>query len=317
MKYFYDTEFIEGTQDCYSWLGLKVDTWLRILAILFALIAGIILLLFDRNILTITFVVLNYTTSVFLISLSMPKTPPTIDLISIGVVSEDGREFYAISKDFNLKEAWNRYDLKQNKSLPNTKDLKIYWIRENVLKTIWQELYVKDQGSKFGNVNNLLGWLEREENPNESDLFTYKSLKKLIEKYGMTNEEIRNELYYFCTGEVLKKVKEYNIKVPEIELYGYYSDYDHVVLCWLFGKMIELPNGFPMVTIDVQQELIYKAEKLSINFCYSSGNHTVWNTKEAIEYIKKNPQFPKSNNDHSAIVDARFIRRLHHYLKNN
>ena len=39
------------------------------------------------------------------------KTPPTIDLISIGIVSEEGREFYAVSKDFNLKDAWNRYDL--------------------------------------------------------------------------------------------------------------------------------------------------------------------------------------------------------------
>ena len=39
------------------------------------------------------------------------KTKPIIDLISIGIVSEGGREYYAISKDFNLKEAWNRYDI--------------------------------------------------------------------------------------------------------------------------------------------------------------------------------------------------------------
>ena len=41
------------------------------------------------------------------------KSKPTIDLISIGIVAEDGREYYAISKDFNLKEAWNRYDIKK------------------------------------------------------------------------------------------------------------------------------------------------------------------------------------------------------------
>jgi hypothetical protein len=41
--------------------------------------------------------------------LSVPtKSLPTIDLISIGIVSQDGREYYAVSKDFNLKEAWNR-----------------------------------------------------------------------------------------------------------------------------------------------------------------------------------------------------------------
>jgi len=58
MKYFIDTEFLEGTQDK-TFLGFKYS-----------------------------------------------KTKPTIDLISIGIVAEDGREYYAISKDFNLKEAW-------------------------------------------------------------------------------------------------------------------------------------------------------------------------------------------------------------------
>ena len=65
MKYFLDTEFLEGTQ--------------------------------QRR----------------LCSIELPKlfdTKNTIDLISIGIVAEDGREYYAISKDFNLKEAWNRYE---------------------------------------------------------------------------------------------------------------------------------------------------------------------------------------------------------------
>lgn len=30
---------------------------------------------------------------------------PTIDLISIGIVSQKNDEYYAVSKDFNLKEA--------------------------------------------------------------------------------------------------------------------------------------------------------------------------------------------------------------------
>ena len=38
------------------------------------------------------------------------KPNNTIQPISIGLVSSDNREYYAISKDFNLKEAWNRYD---------------------------------------------------------------------------------------------------------------------------------------------------------------------------------------------------------------
>ena len=98
MKYFYDTEFLEGTQK--TWIGRK--------------------------------------------------TKPTIDLISIGIVCEDGREYYAISKDFNLKEAWNRYELnyisrfnwyKLKEEKLKRKD---FWIRNNVLKPIYKELISLD-----------------------------------------------------------------------------------------------------------------------------------------------------------------------------
>ena len=44
------------------------------------------------------------------------KPNSTIQPISVGIVAEDGREYYAISKEFNLKEAWNRYDLVEKKN---------------------------------------------------------------------------------------------------------------------------------------------------------------------------------------------------------
>ena len=43
-------------------------------------------------------------------SIKYGQTKTTIDLISIGIVAEDDREYYAISKEFNLKEAWNRWE---------------------------------------------------------------------------------------------------------------------------------------------------------------------------------------------------------------
>ena len=36
---------------------------------------------------------------------------------------------------------------------------------------------------------------------------------------------------------------------------GYYSAYDHVALCQLFGTMMELPTGWPMYTQDLRQLL--------------------------------------------------------------
>jgi hypothetical protein len=38
-----------------------------------------------------------------------------------------------------------------------------------------------------------------------------------------------------------------------VELWGYYSAYDHVAMCWLFGSMIDLPEGMPMLTQDIKQ----------------------------------------------------------------
>src|SRR5690606_31814170 len=91
---------------------------------------------------------LGYNTPKWLI-----KPNNTIQPISIGLVSSDGREHYAISKDFNLKEAWNRFDLKLHSGdRRNQGDgtYKEYWIRENVLRPIFDELFAKsliDKGS--------------------------------------------------------------------------------------------------------------------------------------------------------------------------
>src|SRR5690606_21622540 len=72
------------------------------------------------------------------------KSKPTIDLISIGIVSEDEREYYAISKDFNLKEAWNRWEKKpvygEFELVKNPEGwIREYWIRDNVLLPIYKE----------------------------------------------------------------------------------------------------------------------------------------------------------------------------------
>jgi len=234
------------------------------------------------------------------------ETKPTIDLISIGIICEDGREYYAISKDFNLKEAWNKYDLKES----SVKDLigggvytqKEYWIRENVLKPIFYELINKD--INFHNYDNL---------------FTYKYFKELINKYGKTNKQIAEEIEEFCKeknrnyynlpkgqgcraiGEKGEEVYQNTKFCSKPEFYGYYSAYDHVVLCQLFGKMINLPSGFPMYTIDLKQEMD-RIQKFHIDR-YKMGS------------LKSFAQYPKQTNEHSAIHDARWNKKLYTFLK--
>jgi hypothetical protein len=71
--------------------------------------------------------------------------------------------------------------------------------------------------------------------------------------------------------------------VPEI--WGYFADYDWVVLCQLFGRMVDLPKGFPMYCRDLKQEM--SRRNLSRDL------------------------FPKNEGAHDALEDARWIRNAY------
>lgn len=64
------------------------------------------------------------------------------------------------------------------------------------------------------------------------------------------------------------------------EFWAYYADYDWVALCQLYGRMIDLPKGWPMFCRDVQQ---WRAEL-------------------------GNPDMPAQANEHDALADALWTR---------
>lgn len=280
------------------------------------------------------------------------ETKPTIDLISIGIVAEDGREFYAISKDFNLKEAWNRYDLVINKQYPLGSEYdKVYWIRENVLKPIYLELLSKETNMSY----------DKHEFYNSEQFklgsFEYKQLKLLINKYGKTNKQIAEDILWFCAAEksifetdgLGQEVKN-RLEDNPVKFYGYYSAYDHVCLSWLYGKMIDLPKGFPDYIIDLKQELdnklkvtntenklwcllddidtasdIFKPDnkhnytqyiysKLKHHELISSDGFTITSKYKSVEDIKNHKDYPKQTNEHNALSDARFNKELYEFL---
>jgi hypothetical protein len=51
-------------------------------------------------------------------------------------------------------------------------------------------------------------------------------------------------------------VREFVLATPDVELWADYGAYDHVALAQLFGRMIDLPQGFPMWTNDLRQEWV-------------------------------------------------------------
>jgi hypothetical protein len=110
----------------------------------------------------------------------------TIDLLSIGIVAEDGRELYMRNTEADLDKASN-------------------WVISNVFPS----LEVGSLGIKHGK------WYSR--------------------------EAISTAILEFVGPD----------KKPEF--WAYYADYDWVVLCQLFGRMIDLPKGWPMYCRDVKQ----------------------------------------------------------------
>lgn len=239
------------------------------------------------------------------------KPNNTIQPISVGIVAEDGREYYAISKDFNLKEAWNRYDLKLEKPEDSRqRKLKEYWIRENVLKPIFDE-WKLELNNKIVRLNLSISLNKRK--------FTYKNFKYMLKCIGKTNKQIAEEIKEFVGFSNYYPKNSYmrtKVESTKPEFYGYYSDYDWVVFCWLFGKMIDLPTGFPMYCIDLKQELDNKAIHLmkkmghEIKSSHYAGNSNYW-----LDVIKKYHNYPKQINEHNALDDAKWNKKLYEFLK--
>lgn len=134
----------------------------------------------------------------------------TIDLISIGIVSLDGREYYACNDDCDLSKAND-------------------WVKANVLPCL---------PPKHVGVN-----------PGDPDVSP--SVRQDMLKWK-TEEAIAQGILEFCNPE----------KYGKPIFWGEWSSYDWVVFCWVFGSMVDLPNGFPMRCRDVIQ---YAEDHLGIN----------------------------------------------------
>ncbi len=220
-----------------------------------------------------------------LLSIPIGKTRPTIDLISIGIVCEDGREYYAISKDFNLKEAWNRWQQRTGEGDRNNIEPKEYWLRDNVCRNLFNNETFKFYDS----------------------IDTYKEFKNLVKHFGKSNAQIAEEIKEFTHLIHSRLLPDGHRSKPEF--YGYYADYDWVVFCWLFGKMIDLPKGFPMYCNDLKQESdrIYNLKKEE----YTKGGG-----RNFINEMSNHLDYPKQTNEHNALADAKWNKRLYEFLIN-
>jgi hypothetical protein len=166
----------------------------------------------------------------------------TIELISIGMVAEDGRELYLVNEEIESDPLYSRIGRQS-------------WLMQNVIPHLPL----------------------RERDPIEQPRAQYAGRFHLDAKDNrvVSRRYIRNA------------VREFVLGTPEPELWAWYGAYDHVVLAQLFGRMINLPQGFPMRTNDVEQE------------CQRLGN----------------PAMPEqSGPQHDALADARHVKVMAEHL---
>lgn len=205
-----------------------------------------------------------------------------IDLVTIGIHREDGKSLYLLSKEWSFNDADE-------------------WVKDNVILPLYKE-YVSGDCRNITSVNNF---------------------QKLL---GFENEQIKNTLldFFGCWRDQLFW------RAPDgIEVYGYYSDYDWVLFCSLFGRMIDLPKGFPMYCKDLKQML---DEKLMTEYAINDTFVTLLNSNldakyiveiralktldEKLGWIKKYCKaYPKQNNEHNALADAKWNYELYKFIQ--
>jgi hypothetical protein len=219
-----------------------------------------------------------------------------IDLISIGIICEDGREYYAISNEFDPADADE-------------------WVRNNVLGEMYNDLLSLENRKRSNLGIKMLG--------DFSGQYTNKDFKYLLKVYGKSNTQIAEEICAFIDvrneqypGPPASYKKPYVVSTKDIEFYAYYADYDWVLFCSLFGRMIDLPKGFPMYCRDLKQSFDEHINSLS-NIDFLTHFHEVkpLTFEEKMKIVKEhNPKYPKQFNEHSAIDDARWNFKLYKFL---
>lgn len=148
----------------------------------------------------------------------------TIDLISIGIVAEDGREYYAVNRSAN----WSRIEGHE-------------WLVGNVVPHL----------------------------PNSG---TWKP-----------------------KAQIAQEVKEFLLPAhgprptpDDPELWAWFSAYDHVALCQLWGTIMDLPQDIPMYTHDL---------------------------RAFVDYLP-DPSLPRqAGGQYDALEDARWVKLAHDYAR--
>lgn len=137
----------------------------------------------------------------------------TIDLISIGIVTDNGRELYLQNSEcaFGYASDW-----------------------------VWRNVYPH---LKHFDMRGQRSCSPVRETYDSGLGFRTKTVCYETSCPWLTRREIGDAVLAFCDQS----------KYGKPEFWGYFCDYDWVAFCQLFGTMIQLPKGYPMHCKDIKQ----------------------------------------------------------------
>lgn len=141
------------------------------------------------------------------------ETGHSINLISIGIVTEDGsREYYAVNREINDGQLYGK--IRRHK-----------WLIDNVVPHLPVRMKTVPVVLRDGSASELPGF----------DL-------------DLDHPDVKPR------GQIADEVRDFLLRPNgPMELWAYYGAYDHVVMSWLWGPMMNRPNGIPMFSHDVMQ----------------------------------------------------------------
>lgn len=161
------------------------------------------------------------------LGVNIGRPVPTIDLLSIGLVRQDGVSFESLNAEAELDYAW-----------------KHEFVRENVLAKIYEQHLHGDMRNHYRFSLATMRWVFRRWGMSRADLAT--NLARLAGAYrniGTGGMPLSWQRY--------DEGHRYYVHAPEF--WAYYADYDWVAWCQLFGSMNDLPVGLPKFCADLHQ----------------------------------------------------------------
>lgn len=162
----------------------------------------------------------------------------------------------------------------------------VHLLSIGILAEDGRELYLQHWDVPFGLASDwvkenvfpqMQDWRQRGELNRANPPPNLRWLPDLNSPVWQTREAIASQLISFIKDD------------PDIQLWSYYADYDHVVLCQLFGTMMDLPAHFPKFTMDIKQ------------LCVSLGD----------------PKLPEQGKgEHHSLLDAKWNKQAYEFLMN-